>query len=1592
MACPCADLGPAWGACSQGEEPRLPSLGVNYSAAMLQADRPTAIFDLLRNHRGCGDLPITFTRNHAGRYGGGIFKEGCANELDDNVCWIGNVPVDSHSSLMILFDSNEAGVAGGGVFTSCQSSAACERLYQKTLGFPTVDGKKSGRVLQFIGIQRAGGYGAEMATVAAMIGKVTYVDRPLVPGQSMINLSLSLLDGFSQHVQGVPTLPVSHVVKAIITPAHVSCSTVAECTRHELQPTAMLGTDGTRRLTSTSLLLQFCQISETHMNLHLFLSTEDSGESVWKRVIPIVCAPHCEQGQKREEKTWPVPSFTCRRCQGNEYILDSSNVMYQCNRCPLGLECSQNVWSKRVVDSVWREQGYRLRLTQCPSGYLVERDDTNPEGDRCRECEPGKYSLGISSYNQSLSRQQCIACIGNHPEEQAECKGHRGVMARKNFWQGKAQVCLVKMGGEVDKQDCRQPAEPERRWYNQSGVHHGKSLAASALNDQSSDYVPVAFIYPCHPAQACVQYNESRPPEEASCAESHTGVACAVCKNGTAMSRGLCARCRSDGSLPAEFWVVIVFATPVLVLMYYWFLCRKVWRAHWLEKHLNSITASGLGFTESNRWMISTSATPTPKSSRGTMKDSFQASMQLRIHQVWTDLLDKPEKAFQFSMSFKIVASFIQVLGTFRRNFGAANWQGSHHLSFMELLAPILNVEVSDLPGLFCKFGERGFLSKIQFVTIAPVIIILFMSVPFLYCCAMGLLSPQRSFRAHPHYSQSLTSFLSSLMIFLFLIYPWVSSTLVRCFLCLDYGPDDGWRLFDDRRVVCTARFGAKPLASYDEDNLTAHVDIVIWATICCLVYIIGVPLAVMLGMWHGRVPQMAARKIADARFLGLLNLRRKQIGTMTGAICANAIGRIDDDEEFKKRAKFLYGRLQQSAAADSSCRQQSRLQTPRNLSAEGLRRGIAGLVDIRTDAIPIGDVQELMRSFDTDQDGLSENEFVAMLRHLTSDSILFTGYESLDRLSKRQITALRYHDWSLSNKALSVRERDPDRIYEGLAKATPVSKLNTLKKRASLKISVTLANLADTHTNEEAETCEEMISWLQDKAIQLDKAGKIKRPASEWSSAAGPQEELAIKRFGFVFMAYRVHFWYFDFLWIFYKLFITSLIIHWIEIPETQLVVAFSVTFVFLLVYLSAKPLATTMLNHLMSASLAVTCLNILSGFRDIRDSVTGRSFAVFVAILNFSVVFYPLLHLIMDVRAVRRALQDAKKSLDTPAPARGKYIGDDTAQVAGLAAQLKSLIITPLSSLRSRALNLRRVTPKDGAGSSVSSAVVAGGGTGGDDGNNSGDGGDCRSGGDGTIRNTSMVSNGAEDARWFDDDSSAGLDNQAGYFEDDSSAAAPVRRTGAGGNFFGEEEEKEGSPAAPSNIAGRNVGRGAGSFFGDEEATDADGADDALMPADTQGAQREDVGQLRQDNGGRAAAELPKAKRLEVGKDAEIAHELLVRPEGGIRLAALPSCAVSRPSISPIPPPPSLAAISPPPANAVSLVRAAAAEGDGGSRLEKTGAVVGRARGRGVATLTPLPSRVVSRGSKASENDQDKQQRERRGFTLLPLPGEIS
>lgn len=60
-------------------------------------------------------------------------------------------------------------------------------------------------------------------------------------------------------------------------------------------------------------------------------------------------------------------------------------------------------------------------------------------------------------------------------------------------------------------------------------------------------------------------------------------------------------------------------------------------------------------------------------------------------------------------------------------------------------------------------------------------------------------------------------------------------------------------------------------------------------------------------------------------------------------------------------------------------------------------------------------------------------------------------------------------------------------------------------------------------------------------QAEKLDREGKLMIEPRSWATTGSDQEKKAIKYLGFLFMAYRVDNWWFEFVVMVYKLFMTS-------------------------------------------------------------------------------------------------------------------------------------------------------------------------------------------------------------------------------------------------------------------------------------------------------------------------------------------------------------------------------------------------------------------------------------------------------------------
>ena len=104
--------------------------------------------------------------------------------------------------------------------------------------------------------------------------------------------------------------------------------------------------------------------------------------------------------------------------------------------------------------------------------------------------------------------------------------------------------------------------------------------------------------------------------------------------------------------------------------MYYFFLFRPLVSGNssaGIDKLLTSCAEAVLGFSKKNKWMLALD-----NSFAGSFT-GVHAQTKSGIYKLWDEFVGTPEKAFELSMSFKIVASFVQVTGSLSKNL-QADW------------------------------------------------------------------------------------------------------------------------------------------------------------------------------------------------------------------------------------------------------------------------------------------------------------------------------------------------------------------------------------------------------------------------------------------------------------------------------------------------------------------------------------------------------------------------------------------------------------------------------------------------------------------------------------------------------------------------------------------------------------------------------------------------------------------------------------------------------------------------------------------------------------------------------------------------------
>ena len=146
-----------------------------------------------------------------------------------------------------------------------------------------------------------------------------------------------------------------------------------------------------------------------------------------QQTVTVSCKP-CIPGWTRRETSGGL--WTCVRCDKKQYIIDPN--AHTCAACPAGAICEDGAFIPvNPADSVWNKTSNGVyRITSCPAGYVLIRDENSPVLDRCVACAPDTYSVEEAVFGEQLwdlsvenYNQYCRPC----PRSRARCSGTNDV-------------------------------------------------------------------------------------------------------------------------------------------------------------------------------------------------------------------------------------------------------------------------------------------------------------------------------------------------------------------------------------------------------------------------------------------------------------------------------------------------------------------------------------------------------------------------------------------------------------------------------------------------------------------------------------------------------------------------------------------------------------------------------------------------------------------------------------------------------------------------------------------------------------------------------------------------------------------------------------------------------------------------------------------------------------------------------------------------------------------------------------------------------------------------------------------------------------
>ena len=698
----------------------------------------------------------------------------------------------------------------------------------------------------------------------------------------------------------------------------------------------------------------------------------------------------------------------------------------------------------------WEEQftndnGWTRRITECPAGFALRREQSNPQSDACIEC-PGTSDYGYSLQTARWTGNQsetglgffCKSCPS--PASSVVCQGGTEVYTKQGWY-------LMQENASEDATSRRNPAS--------------KQLIFKA--------------YQCD-LEACDESN--------GCYSNRTGIACGRCPEHWVLEGSVCQNCSNYYSTDTKKLLVwrIVFGVgggllfSILIFLLAW--------------------APVFGGT-TKEYFKRYFAWPVRVFNRmRTLRDKV-TSLNEKTDEV-RDFLGDPENLKLLQQYIKILIAYLQIIG------GFVVWKvpWPHLLQscigFVYKISNLIRINLLEIPGLPCLWSSYGFKTKFYVKMATPAVVSLSLALPVAVawvkkrrsmkwkqqrrmlnqdeemagpdCCAGAdselapglhwkeITKPQtgteiknaalaRALQRKVQFSQqdldkfnvgelsydsyikvedkyfepadinwtyryenTVDAFWNNIMFWLFLIYPGTSLSSVEPFICRKIANQT--YLIADYREEC-------PLQGYPEEIDMLSSSSLAWvALFCSIVYPIGVPLLMYGIMRFQDVPKLVRKKIGNGLVTSMISDYVKATTTPSSIRLASFLGmppgmkmsgtgrekqHADGDlTEFERRQADLFSEIfPQHEKCGESCAGHRLPEISRKLlGALAYPTDLADLIEKtrvwfeRIDADKSGGIDEEELSIEFQRIGISLDEAGHIMKFHRSDGDTVLGVE----------------------------------------------------------------------------------------------------------------------------------------------------------------------------------------------------------------------------------------------------------------------------------------------------------------------------------------------------------------------------------------------------------------------------------------------------------------------------------------------------------------------------------------------------------------------------------------------------------------------